>query len=426
MGPGGPNGHMMYGHMMGGPDRPRGHNGPMGPMGPGGPMGLGGQMGPNGPNGPMGPNGHMGPSGPMGPIGPMDMGPNGHMGRHMGPMGHGGHEPSICNRKTENKPLKQKVKRLALLYLTECSYIPFLFMLFMTIFLLWLPGLPCMGPPMGMGPNGTMHMSSISGPMPMAVELQKIEYQDCLLSIDFSISHRFSKASEMFLSFIDKNLAKKKQSKSADHSFPPREVRIKCYIKHDDWAPSKKVRSQLKTGADREVIQPAETTPHSQRAVNRPLDLVTIRHLFYSESLTQVSDIIHQKKSTCETLTWSGSRNIHSGLRDHISKVSCFDCTLPTMDEKATKMASSRDHFTVLPQGTYESAGNKMDKKRLEREKMKQEKRMINLQPHIDSRQQTPFIQEITPAPAPAMPPMGQNCQNVYSNRGKFDTSPGR
>ena len=167
---------------------------------------------------------------------------------------------------------------------------------------------------------------------------------------------------------------------------------------------------------------------------------------------------MHQKKSTCETLTWSGSRNIHSealtrsGLRDHISPVSCFDCKQTTMDGKATKKASartarnteenvnvgllnissnsqsilSRDHFTVLPQGTSESAGDKMDKKMLEREKMKQEKRMENLQPHIDSRQQTPFIQETTPAPVPAMPPIGQNCQNVYSNRGKFDTSPGR
>merc|ERR1712227_279244 len=50
MGPG-PNGPMMNGHLMGGPD------GMMGPgMGPGGPMGMG-------PGGPMG----MGPGGPMGP-----------------------------------------------------------------------------------------------------------------------------------------------------------------------------------------------------------------------------------------------------------------------------------------------------------------------------------------------------------------------
>ena len=69
-----------------------------------------------------------------------------------------------------------------------------------------------------------------------------------------------------------------------------------------------------------------------------------------------------------------------------------------------------------------------MDKKMLEREKMKQEQRMINLQPDINSRQQTPFIQEIPSAPAimAQMRPMGQNCQDVYSNRGKFDTSPGR
>ena len=124
----------------------------------------------------------------------------------------------------------------------------------------------------------------------------------------------------------------------------------------------------------------------------------------------------------------------------------------PSMDEKATNTATyrteenleepidvelltissnsqsilSRNHSTIVPQSTSEGPGDKMDKKLIEREKVKQEKRMENLLPNIDSRQETSFIQEPTPAPAPARPPIGQNCQNVYSNRGKFDTSPGR
>ena len=112
----------------------------------------------------------------------------------------------------------------------------------------------------------------------------------------------------------------------------------------------------------------------------------------------------------------------------------------PFMDEKATNSATYRteenldkpiDVELLTISSNSESIlsknqSDKMDKKLIEREKVKQEKRMENLLPNIDSRQETSFIQEPTPVPAPARPPMGQNCQNVYSNRGKFDTSPGR
>ena len=51
--------------------------------------------------------------------------------------------------------------------------------------------------------------------------------------------------------------------------------------------------------------------------------------------------------------------------------------------------------------------------------KIEQEQRMINvLQPNINSRQPTSFIQEIPSAPRAIMGqmgPMGQNCQEVYS-----------
>ena len=112
----------------------------------------------------------------------------------------------------------------------------------------------------------------------------------------------------------------------------------------------------------------------------------------------------------------------------------------PYMDEKATNSATYRTEESLeepIDVGLLTISSNsesilsknqsdKMDKKLIEREKVKQEKRMENLPPNIDSRQDTTFIQEPNPTPAPARSPMGQNCKTVYYNRGKFDTSPGR
>eukprot|EP00092_Neocalanus_flemingeri_P029056 GFUD01031543.1.p1 GENE.GFUD01031543.1~~GFUD01031543.1.p1 ORF type:complete len:144 (-),score=22.51 GFUD01031543.1:21-452(-) len=63
-------------------------------------------------------------------------------------------EPSDCCKKkssmiSKTKPLqwinlKINLRKLFLLYLTECSYIPFLFMFIMTTLSLCLTGLPCL------------------------------------------------------------------------------------------------------------------------------------------------------------------------------------------------------------------------------------------------------------------------------------------
>ena len=45
-------------------------------------------------------------------------------------------------------------------------------------------------------------------------------------------------------------------------------IRNKCYIKHDVWPiRHRNVRFQLNTEADEGVIQPADPTPLSQRAI---------------------------------------------------------------------------------------------------------------------------------------------------------------
>ena len=123
------------------------------------------------------------------------------------------------------------------------------------------------------------------------------------------------------------NKTKKKQTKMKNWK---KYFRNKCY-KYGVWTPSRNMRSQPTERADRRVVQQAITNPHSLRAVNRPLDTVTIRHLFHGKNLTQVNEIRKKKKSSGETLTWSGPCNIQSGaltrsgLRVQISSVSSFD-----------------------------------------------------------------------------------------------------
>ena len=94
----------------------------------------------------------------------------------------------------------------------------------------------------------------------------------------------------------------------------------------------------------------------------------------------------------------------------------------PSMDEKATNTATYRTEenleepidvelLTISSNSESILSKNqcdKMDKKLIEREKVKQEKRMENL------------------TPAPAMSPMGQNCKSAYYTKDKFETQQGR
>ena len=147
---------------------------------------------------------------------------------------------------------------------------------------------------------------------------------------------------------------------------------------------------------------------------------------------------MHKKKSTNETLTWSGSRKLHSealtrsGLRDHISSVSCFDCKQTTMGGKATKKASAGNTEENVNVGLLNISSNSQSilsvetilevlsfiilallvirwiRKCLLARKIEQEQRMINvLQPNNNTRQQTSFIQEIPTAPRAIMGQMG-------------------
>ena len=146
-------------------------------------------------------------------------------------------------------------------------------------------------------------------------------------------------------------------------------------------------------------------------------------------------------------MTWSGSRKLsgaltRSGLRDHISSASCFDCKQTKMGGKATKKASAGNTEENVNVGLLNISSNSQSilsvetilevlsfiiltllvirwiRKCLLARKIEQEQRMIDvLQPNNNTRQQTSFIQEIPSAPRAIMNtqgPMGQNCQEVY------------
>ena len=89
------------------------------------------------------------------------------------------------------------------------------------------------------------------------------------------------------------NKTKKKQTKMKNG----KKYVNKCY-KYSVWTPSRNMRSQTTKRADRRVVQQTITNPHRLRAVNRPLDPVTIRHLLHGKNLTQVSEIRKSQASS--------------------------------------------------------------------------------------------------------------------------------